>query len=170
VKGGEAYRLVHPDPLLGDRQPARVEIYRMGPTLARVRCIADGAPVPCPLVTMYDWWAVRPLNDGRAPAGWQLAGLARPYASTHEGHDLWRVPGPPWGGDLLWTGPGQPLMLRGAGPRPGWGGPVIGPVTGPCQTLPEAQAAADAWWLAEVAGHVTRGEGNGQESLFGAPA
>ncbi|MCW2904114.1 MAG: hypothetical protein JWO67_6379 [Streptosporangiaceae bacterium] len=164
MKGGEAYELTRPDPMLGDRRPARVEIYRIGPATAQVRCIdADGD----------EWWVFRPLNDGRVPAGWRLVGLAKPSGRMWDGREVWRVPGPPWGRDLCWAGPGAVLLEHAAGPRPGWLGPEVGPATGPCRTLAEAQAAADAWWLAEVGAHVTRGQANGQRSLFdtdGVPA
>jgi hypothetical protein len=158
MKGGEAYELAGPDRLLGDRQPARIEIYRAGRGGAEIRCIdADGD----------DWWTFVTLNDGRVPAGWRLVGLARPHGRMWDGREVWRVPGPPWGRDLCWAGPGAPLVQHAAGERPGWLGPELGPASDPCHTVTEAQATAGAWWLAEVAGHVARSQGGGQPSLFG---
>jgi hypothetical protein len=156
MKGGEAYELTGPDPMLGDRRPARIEIHRMGPAMAQVRCTdGDGD----------QWWTFRPLNDGRVPAGWRLVGLAGPNGRMPDGREVWRVPGPPWSRNLSWAGPGAPLTLHEIH-HPGWLGPEIGPAGDPCQTIAEAQATAGAWWLAEVAAHVSRGQANGQRSLF----
>jgi hypothetical protein len=147
VKGGEAYELAG----------ARIEVHR---------AVRDGAEIRSAEADGADRWAVVALPGGKAPAGWQLAGLARPNGQMPDGTEVWRVPGPPWYVNLTWAGPAAPLVLHGAGARPGWLGPETGPVNEPCQTLAEAQAAADAWWRAEPDRYVTREQPNSQLSLF----
>ncbi len=145
MKGGEAY-------LRGGQDAHRAEVYRAWRDRAQVRCA--------------DRWEVVVLADGRTPPGWRLAGLARPDARMHDGREVWRVPGPPWGHSLTWAGPGAPLILHGPGARPGWLGPEAGPVTGACRDLAGAQAAADAWWLSETGRLIACGGPGGQMSLF----
>jgi hypothetical protein len=162
MRGGESYELTisASHAMLGDQRPARIDIYRAGTAAAEVHCVGDDDS---------HWTRLIAIGHIRVPAGWRLAGLAAPDGRMWDGREVWRVPGPPWRKDLCWAGPSTPLILHAAGPRPGWLGPEIGPVTGPCQTITQAQAAADTWWLAEVAAEVTREEGNGQSSLFGQP-
>lgn len=61
-------------------------------------------------------------------------------------------------------GPGAPLTLHEL-QHPGWLGPEIGPASDPCHAITEAQVRADAWWVAEVAAKVTRGQASGQRPL-----
>jgi hypothetical protein len=75
-------------------------------------------------------------------------GIGRVTLLTFDNHPVWNVPGPPWGRTLCWRGPGEPLH-HFRSERPGWRGEDTGPVTKPCHTHEEAQAAADAWWLAQ---------------------
>ena len=159
VKGGEAYLLTVPDPALGSRKAERVVVYRVTGGIISVICIGPDGD---------DWYSSRPVPREGVPAGWRLAGLAAPSARTHDGRDCGRVPGPPWGRDLTWAAPG-PVILHDPGERPGWLGAEACPVSGPCRSLAEAQAAADAWWLAEVTAF-DRGTPDGQLSLFGGAA
>ena len=154
MKGGEAYDLPAPHPAFGGDRPARIDVYRAGRDGAQVRYLgADG----------HDRWAIVPLRGGIAPDGWRLAGLARPSGRLIDGEEVWHLPG---GRSLIWAGPECPLVLHDAGARPGWLGPEAGAVAARCRALTEAQAAADAWWLAEVGRHVTLGQPGGQQSLF----
>jgi len=148
VKGGEAY-------MRAGRDATRTEILQAGHHGVIVR-EGEGRE------------ELAVLPGGRTPAGWRLAGLSRPSARTWDGHEAWRVPGPPWGAALTWAGPGAPLVLHGTGERPGWLGPDIGPVSEACADLAAAQAAADAWWLSETSRLIAASHAGGQASLFGA--
>lgn len=141
MRGGEAYEC--------EIEPGRrIEVYRAGQDGARV-CWAD--------CDGRERWTTIPLQHGIPPGGFRLIGLARPSGTLHDGREVWRVPGPPWGADLTWAGPGCQLILHSPGPRPGWLGRETGPVGDPCRTLADAQEAADAWWLAERAACLTPG-------------
>jgi hypothetical protein len=100
---------------------------------------------------------------GRVPAA---AVMGKPMGRLITGAEVWRVPGPPWTRQLSWSGPGDVVHLH-ATARMDALGIDIGAVSGPCHTLTDAQAAADAWWAMEQAGN---GDGPEAARLIAAAA
>jgi len=100
---------------------------------------------------------------GGVPAA---AVMGKPVGRLTTGVEVWLVPGPPRTRQLSWGGPGDRVHLRAAA-RMDVLGIDIGAVSGSCQTLAEAQAAADAWWATEQAG---KGDGPETARLIAAAA